>query len=492
MDGRRNDALFEDFTFRLIWKIADEKGLQGKNGPQDVEEWRAKLSIQDIDVPEELQPLAYRSRKLLTTKLRRDNELHRWIKSYTRWPPGLALLLQSEHASIDGALTAACEANCEESVRLLINDHRCSIGKEHLEFASFHPTPGISDLIVNSLIDRRKRLQALAAVHLPREVIGRMNIRSDTLLNVHAYEAYTLLSAVSVDLKNLLECQTWSVFDSFGVNFELADRLYEAGFRDLNENHKTCLTNLWRATPPCTLEIFLQKAHWLISKGANVYHQGPAGSALHILGGGVGSVLYWNNKDPDFHLESQSLSDSSKALLRMILLDNIRDDCQCACSLKGCSPLTAFLGGLFSSRINGDSKGLIKILADLLAIVFNEFDAVSLECYKNHLSSGILRFITFRSLELTHTCLHEYRRIEPEEIKEIHDEEKLMILDLMSLSKQFSEEFEKHNLQLPSFIIGSWQTHMDSFLSSSGTQSPQELSQILETGVTIDQPMFSR
>ena len=31
VDGRRNDHFFEDFTFRLIWKIADEKGLQGKN-----------------------------------------------------------------------------------------------------------------------------------------------------------------------------------------------------------------------------------------------------------------------------------------------------------------------------------------------------------------------------------------------------------------------------------------------------------------------------
>lgn len=437
----------------------------------------------------------YRSRKLLATKLRRDNELHRWIKSYTRWPLGLALLLQSEHVSIDGALTAACEANCEESVRLLINDHRCFIGKEHLELASFHPNPAIVDLIVNSLIDRRKRLQALAVVHLPREVIGHLNIGSDTLLNVHAYEVYTLLSTVSVDLRNLLECRTWSVFDSFGVNLELADRLYDAGFRDLNvkdKDHETCLTKLWQATPPCTLEKFLQKAYWLISKGANVHHKGPAGSTLHILGNSVGSVLSWNDQETEFHLEIQSLSDSSKALLRIILFDNIRDDCQCACSLKGCSPLTAFLGGLFSKWTCSDSKDLIRMLTELLTIVLDKYDAVSLECYKTHLSSGILQFITFRSLELTHTCLHEYRKIELEEIKEIHDEEKLLILDLMSLLKQFSEEIERHNLQLPSFITGSWQTHMESFLSSSGTQSTQEISQIRETGVIIDQPIFSR
>jgi hypothetical protein len=83
--------------------------------------------------------------------------------------------------------------------------------------------------------------------------------------------------------------------------------------------------------------------------------------------------------------------------------------------------------------------------------------------------------------------LHEYRKIEPEEINEIHDEEKLLILDLVSLLKQFSKEFEGHNLHLPSFITGPWRNHMDSFLSLSRPHSTQEISQILETGVIIDE-----
>jgi hypothetical protein len=391
---------------------------------------------------------------------------------------------------MDGALTAACEANCEESVKLLIHDHGCFIGKEELEIASFHPTPAIVDLILNAFIHRRKRLQALAVVHLPREVIDQLNIRSDTLLNVHAYEAYTLLSAASVDLENLLERHTWSVFDCLGVNLELAGQLWEAGFRDVNEIDKgdeTCLTNLWRATPPCTLEEFLQKAHWLISKGADIHHQGPSGSALHTLGNSVGSVLQCSDQEEDSHLGIQYLSDSSKALLRIILFDNIRDDCECACSLNGCSPLTALLAGLFPTWTRGDTRNSVQILADLLTVVLDDFDAMSLERYKNHLCAGVLRFITFRSLDLTHTCLHEYRKIEPEEINEIHDEEKLLILDLVSLLKQFSKEFEGHNLHLPSFITGPWRNHMDSFLSLSRPHSTQEISQILETGVIIDE-----
>lgn len=422
-------------------------------------------------------------------KLRRDNEVYRWVKSYTLWPPGLTLLLQSGHVSIDGALNAACEANCEESVRLLIQDYRCFIGKEDLELASFHPNPAIVDLIVNTFIDRRKRLQALAVVHLPKEVQYQLNIRSDTLLNVHAYEAYTLLSAASVDLKFLSERHTWSIFNCFGANLELAGRLYEAGFRDLNEidkDNKTCLTNLWRSTPPCTLEEFLQKAYWLISKGADIHHQGPSGSALHALGNDVGSILRCTGQEEECRLEIQSLSDSSKELLRMILFDNVRDDCECACSLNGCSPLSAFLGGLFPTRTCGDTRDFVQMLPYLLSVVLDGLEAMSPERYKNHLGAGILRFITFMSLELTHTCSHEYRKIEPDDIREIHDEERILILDLVNILKELSEKFEELNLQLPNFISGPWRTHIDSVLSSSRPQNTQEASEILQAGVILD------
>ena len=404
------------------------------------------------------------------------------------------MLLQSEHASLGNALQAACAANSEGSVRLLINDPRCFIGKEHLELASLHPNQAIVDLIVDALIGRRKRLQDLALVHLPREVIDQLNIRTDTLLNVRAYEACTLLSARSVDLGNLLERHVWSVFDCFGINIELASRLFEAGFRDvdaIDEHNETCLTDLPRTTTISQLfelNKLLQKSHWLISKGADVHHKGPSGSALHILGHNVGCVLESKNEAAR-HLEIQSLSNSSKALLREILFDNTRDDCECACSLNGSSPLTALLGGLFYSEILwGKGEDCIQILADLLTAVLDDSDTRSFEPYKNHLGAGILRFIIFQSLDLTHTCQQKNmgwrREMEFEEIQEIHDEEKSGILDLEGLLKQFLEDFEGQNMDLPTFITGPWRTHMDSFLSSR-TLSTEEISKVRETGVIL-------
>ncbi|KAJ5289143.1 hypothetical protein N7478_002173 [Penicillium angulare] len=472
VDGRRTDNLFEDFSFRLIWRIADEKG------------------IQDIDLPEELQPLVYKSKKLLAAQLRKGIDFHRLIESYTRWGEGLALILESGHAPTEDALKAACEANCEESVKILVNDHKCFIGNKELAIASFHPNQVIVDLIVSEFIDRRKRLQALAEANLTRSAQDQLRIESQSLLNTYAYEAYTLLAVTSVDLEGLLERFKWSVFDCVGVNLDLADRLWSAGFRgvdDIDDDNQTCLTNIWRNTPPCDLEVFLQKTNWLISKGADIYHQKPFGSALHDIANSVGTILYCM-KDEE-HSKINSLSEPSKALLNTVLSDNSRDDCECACSLNGCSPLTTLLSGLLPTRIDHETEAkLIQLFAEFLRVVLShsKFKPEHDERFKSYLSVGILRFITFKSLDITHTCFHEYRKIESEEIEEIQDEEKLLISDLERLLTQFLEESNVHGLQLPSYIAGPWQTHMASFLSTSNPHCVKELTQIIESGVFLD------
>jgi hypothetical protein len=220
-----------------------------------------------------MQPLVYKSGKLLAAQLRKGTDIHRWIESYTRWGPGLALILQSGYTPPVGAVRAACEANCEQSVKIVVDDYNCFIGREELAIASLHPNQAIVDMIINAFSDRRRRLQDLAEAHLPRGVTDQLCIGIDTLLNVNAYEAYTLLAATSANLEGLSERPRWSVFDCVGVNLDLADQLWDSGFRDVNaidKKNETCLTKLWENTPPCDLDVFLQKAHWLISKGADI------------------------------------------------------------------------------------------------------------------------------------------------------------------------------------------------------------------------------
>jgi hypothetical protein len=203
----------------------------------------------------------------------------------------------------------------------------------------------------------------------------------------------------------------------------------------------------------------------------------------------VGSILYWMKEEEDFSLKIHSLSEPSKALLRIVLSDTTPDDCECACSLNGCSPLTALLSGLLPTRTDHETAAkLIRLFAELLRVVLfhPKSEPEPDERFKSHLSVGILRFITLQSLDITHTCLHEYRNIEPEEIEEIQDEEKLLILDLERLLTQFLEESNVHGLQLPSYITGVWWTNMASFLSTPRPHSVKEIAQILESGVILD------
>jgi hypothetical protein len=54
--------------------------------------------------------------------------------------------------------------------------------------------------------------------------------------------------------------------------------------------------------------------------------------------------------------------------------------------------------------------------------------------------------------------LHEYREIETEEIQEIHEEEKLSILELEEILALFLGESERSAAPFPEFMTGVWWT----------------------------------
>ncbi|KAE8387036.1 hypothetical protein BDV23DRAFT_174975 [Aspergillus alliaceus] len=379
-NGRQNDHLWEYYSIRLILKLADEKDLQ------------------DIDLPEELLPLIYKSRSYLVLLLRKGINLQ----------PTEVSLIQ------------ACEANCEESLQLLLNTSGCCLGHLVLETAGKHRNPMIMKLVVQALAGRRKRLQILAESSLPEEV------------------TYQL-----------------------GVNLKLADLLGDAGFRDLDEEDKykkSSLMELWYSSPPCSLNTFLEKVDWFITKGADLGRQksGSSTTALHFLRNDVGKFLHSLESAVNGSSEMHQLNTKSKELMRKIPVDNTYDNCCCSCSLVGCSGLTRFLHGLFRIWPDEDVEELLR----RLAIVLNSL-APSLEPEaEERLGPCVLRFLAFQKLEITHTCSHwtfEDKEVDAEEINEIHDEERELIIDLKQLL----------------------------VLSSCGAASEEEISKVLETGVVL-------
>ncbi|KAE8387079.1 hypothetical protein BDV23DRAFT_196003, partial [Aspergillus alliaceus] len=466
-DGRQDDTMWDDYSIQLVWTLRDKK------------------EIQDIDLPEELLPLIHRSRDQLMSAVQKGINLQTWVASYTQWPSGLALLLQHDHTSTEGCLQRACEVNCEESVKLLLNASGYCIGPSVLETASKHNNPAIMKLVVQALASRRKRLQLLAERYLPDEVVSQLGIQSDYLLDIQAHRVYQLLKEKFINVENLEERYEWSVYDHIGINMKLADLLWDIGFRHLDEDKQntTCLMKLWWSSPPCSFNTFLGKANWFIAKGADLNRQklGSSATALHILGKDMGKMLHSMESVANVALEMTKLNKTSKDLMCEVLADNIHDDCYCPCSLDGCSGITRLLHGLFRQWPERDIEELLQRLVIMLEILIPLLEPAVQE----RLVPCVLRFISCQRLEITHTCVHGTfgeKEIPTEEISEIHDEERESILELEQLVVELPSE--RPTPLFPASLVP-WWMHINEVLASRRAPNKEEINKVLETGVVL-------
>lgn len=430
----------------------------------------------------------YRSSDYLVSLLRNGINLQQWVSSYVQWPTGLALILEAGHTPNLDSLISACEVNCVESIKILLNSQKLYIGPSELQTACNHPNPVIMELIVTALADRRRQLQTLVETHFPEEVVSELGISPGTLLSCQAYKAYQLLKASSIDADNNLETTRWSVYDYIGINLKAADLLWDSGFRDVDDTqgNGSCIRGLWCNTPPCSLDMFLEKANWLINKGANIFLMEKTCPALHYLGDDVGSLLHSINDFEGCASQIRELSQDSIQLLLTIFMDETHDDCCCPCSLTGCSGLTAFLRGLFPTGYGNDMNELICRLAIVIEALTSSQRLPIQETLIDFIAPCVLRFVTFRRLDISHTCIHDrYRGFDAEEIEEIQDEERLSILELESLLAGFVQTLESDSRSFPDFLTGHWEARMREVESLSSVPSAETALKIREAGVIL-------
>jgi hypothetical protein len=332
-----------------------------------------------------------------------------------------------------------------ETIKILINSQKLYIDPMALQVACNHPNEMIMELIVAALADRRRQLQTLVETHLPEEVHLELGISPGTLMSRKAYKAYQLLKASSIDVNGIIEETSWSVYDYIGLNLKSADLLWDSGFRDVDEidGNTSCIRGLWYSSPPCRLDVFLKKANWLIDKGASITRKIDSCPSLHYLGHDVGKLLLSLDDFEEFLWQMHELSRESIQLMFTILMDESQDDCCCPCSSTGCSGLTAFLRGMFPTRSDKDLDELINRLAIFIEALTNSHVLPSQERLIDLISTSVLRFVTCRRLNISHTCIHDYYGgIDAEEIEEIQDEERLLIFELEGLLAEFVQTLE--------------------------------------------------
>ncbi|KAL4877122.1 hypothetical protein BJY04DRAFT_222440 [Aspergillus karnatakaensis] len=160
-----------------------------------------------------------------------------------------------------------------------------------------------------------------------------------------------------------------------------------------------------------------------------------------------------------------SLSDQCVRLLHLILLDDFRDDCNCACCAGGCFAFKKLLEALFGlAKPNnkhffgtpGSPVSLSKVYRPPLSAIFYTIDktlaAKKRQGFYDTLAPRVLRYLTFYELDLTHTCCHERGEMNSQRVREIQEEEACLITQLDSLVDELLDQYRSSSLTLHQFL----------------------------------------
>ena len=438
------------------------------------------------------------------------------------WPGGMYLLLQAG-ADVDcqdffnrSPLVYAIEMSLIEPIRLLALADCSLLGADvraqlllqsavdievdaHPNREQVTAAERVVNLLVDMVVDRRQRLYDLAKSTLPVSDLDRL-CHDSLLPDESASQLYSELQrhGTAVPLAfNPGDYQN-TVFHQIRYSSRVAERLWKAGFRDINGRNPPGFTPLMSSMIAVrgqrfddTIDSCLEYVAWLLEKGADLYAKqdltlyyefqeavGSSGSlkllsvtALHLGVDALGNALKPEFEPRPVDCLDNRLTDRSKKTLEQILKSNFSDACMCACSINGCGALTV-LTKSYSRRWGGS--------VDLWATVKNFCDQSKV--------SELLRVMTFEELSMTHTCC--YRKYISEiwitkdkaEIDEIRDEEAEDLQKLEELLEEFEAKRKELDIPFEDFITEYWQPRMKEVLEE-GTLDEDALRKI---GVKVD------
>jgi hypothetical protein len=306
----------------------------------------------DIYLPEALDPLLTRRQSLLDSLLRKNIDMQWTIDLYSVWPEGLASLLRAGYNPGKTSLLRACEANCAQSIELLVSNPKSQLGNDVMMAVKRLNNSRVGELVAHALADRRKRLQSLAMTHLPGDVMAQLRLPSNSLLGFYAAKAYQLLKASGVILDAGEEEDGWLIYHSIGFNYDMANQLWNAGFLNVDEIDDQDFTSFMKldawigyGDEEDELKGLFEMAAWLITKGADIDHKRSSSPALHYFGYAFGQAV--RNLASKVELEWFQASETCLELTKRIFLYNSQDACCCSCSVNGCCAVTRMLAGLF-------------------------------------------------------------------------------------------------------------------------------------------------
>lgn len=464
------------------------------------------------------------------------------------WPAGCALLLDAGGKHLVNTpdsvgflpLAYASYRKCVATVRLFLDADSAihtddpangedsdepSCSHDMLRDAIISSTDEIAMCILQALIDRRRRLAAIAIQELgcrAHSILGMGKV-----LDANAALVYKLLKRLSAAVpQGLLVPSKWrTIYDALYKGLRGDDQdtytvplrkwaniFSDAGFSvlDSDEHGRNLVAVLaieierpmsfWREDLAeisgyysCILGkgVALEQRNWRPTPSGNVIPHTPA--ALYV-GRQMSLRLFARHLNDPPYLLTRGSKIIKKAEVRQLLMQVVNtktmDDCVCACSLGGCCAITAMLRYIpfsmvfpTSSAMDESRIGFALWLVELLDITNEGWKFVV---------ANIIQFLTFQRLELTHTCCKYNRHtalfdiFDDDDRTEIQEEESEGLAQLASLMSEFEHVYVDQGVLPSRFLEGYWTTRMDEVMSKNGDRMDEgEVRQIRELGVVL-------
>lgn len=267
------------------------------------------------------------------------------------WPEGIQLLLKAGANPFSGLSMAAKLRDYATFEMILGSDVALFPGFQSTMREDFgmndpgHMTEsicqfvdvGLDLLIAHSLRDRRAALKRMAILHLDEHESSALGLRDGQVLDKHAFEVYCALSRKGLQMTPYLwPGRQSTVYHMRWLRGLLAEKLYGAGFRDIDEPDSANLRPILREC--MTGGSSLDMVPFYAEKGASLSFDKPYWpSTLFYQAWDARSVVTFRKiwKNDAFHQGIALVSSK---------VDNVAtDDCDCYCSSRGCTPLHLLL-----------------------------------------------------------------------------------------------------------------------------------------------------
>lgn len=409
----------------------------------------------------------------------------------------------------------AASQTCAECLRLF-DETDCALhqslmraveSQSYLDDGNESQHADIVDLVIEMEANRRRKLQSLLSLSMPERVLSSLSLFEDRILDqqVPAAMAASKRHNISVPPSLQPDQDGGTVYHCNFLTLRNLNSLWEAGFRDVNgldRTGHTPLMALYNKTWYRDIQDQLEITGWFEEKGVDIHqkvqflHQDSEFESgcrfgcscrksgytvlhyvCHCRGSSYNwwdSIIIWDNM--------------SYANLRRMLLNEIQDDCKCACSSAGCRALCMFVK---RRRFNWDIRRHYRGTSHTRRSIYTSFysfidpDGTTSDL----VLSDLVRFLTFEWLDLTHTCCRESYDtnllsvpFEDDEIQEIHNEEHEDLQLLENLMIEFDQNRRELGYPLARFIGEYWQPRMKEVLSE---QKPMDYEKVREIGVVL-------